>query len=236
MAEFVVKSKVQAMVKELDMRLSGDALGVIDDRVQSALKKAAKRAEAESAVLANIAEMPEPDRAMATRLHEVIMEAGPDLWPKTWYGMPAYARDGKVVCFFQSAQKFNARYATLGFNDTANLDEGAMWPTSFALTELTAADVVKLMEHERVLGLAEMMNFPGVLYRVPSVLEKIEAAGDHPIDGDIDITVDFPDDTSAYDHVDIRRIDGAVAPNTDCRPIPARRHPGCAGPDAPLVP
>ena len=96
------------------------------------------KAEGESAVLAKIAEMPEPDRAMAKRLHAIIKDSAPDLWPKTWYGMPAYARDGKVVCFFQAASKFNARYATFGFNDTANLDEGAMWPTAFALKELTA--------------------------------------------------------------------------------------------------
>ena len=98
------------------------------------------RAEGEKAVQAAIAAMQEPDRAMATRLHAIITANAPDLWPKTWYGMPAYARDGKVVCFFQSAQKFNARYATLGFNDTANLDEGAMWPTAFALKELTPAE------------------------------------------------------------------------------------------------
>ena len=97
-----------------------------------------KREEGESDLLAKIAEMPEPDRTMATRLHEIVTANAPDLWPKTWYGMPAYARDGKVVCFFQSADKFDARYATFGFNDTANLDEGAMWPTSFALKELTA--------------------------------------------------------------------------------------------------
>jgi uncharacterized protein YdhG (YjbR/CyaY superfamily) len=97
------------------------------------------RAVGESAVLAKIAEMEGPDRAMAGRLHEIIKASAPSLSPKTWYGMPAYARDGKVVCFFQSAQKFNARYATLGFSDTANLDEGAMWPTAFALKELTAA-------------------------------------------------------------------------------------------------
>jgi uncharacterized protein YdhG (YjbR/CyaY superfamily) len=97
------------------------------------------RAEAESDVLAKIAEMPEPERAMATRLHEIIQASAPVLSPKLWYGMPAYARDGKIVCFFQSAQKFNSRYATLGFSDTATLDEGAMWPTSFALTKLTAA-------------------------------------------------------------------------------------------------
>src|SRR5215212_2722789 len=100
-----------------------------------------KKAEGESDVLAKIAEMPEPDRAIAERLHAIIKASAPALSPKTWYGMPAYAnKDGKVVCFFQSAHKFNARYATFGFNDTANLDEGAMWPTSFALKELTAAE------------------------------------------------------------------------------------------------
>ena len=109
------------------------------------LKAAASKADEESALLAKIAEMPEPDRAMATRLHAIIKASAPALSPKTWYGMPAYAnKDGKVVCFFQSASKFNARYATLGFNDTANLDEGAMWPTAFALKELTAADEARI--------------------------------------------------------------------------------------------
>ncbi len=109
------------------------------------LKAAASKADEESALLAKIAEMPEPDRAMATRLHVIIQASAPALSPKTWYGMPAYAnKDGKVVCFFQSASKFNARYATLGFNDTANLDEGAMWPTAFALKELTAADEARI--------------------------------------------------------------------------------------------
>jgi uncharacterized protein YdhG (YjbR/CyaY superfamily) len=98
------------------------------------------RAAGESDVLARIAEMPEPDRAMAERLHAIIKASAPALSPKTWYGMPAYARDGKVVCFFQSAAKFNTRYATLGFNDTAKLDEGSMWPTAYALKELTAAE------------------------------------------------------------------------------------------------
>ena len=102
------------------------------------------KAEGESDVLAKIAEMPEPDRAMAKRLHAIIKASAPALSPKTWYGMPAYAKDGKVVCFFQSAQKFNSRYATLGFNDAANLDEGAMWPAAFALKELTAADEAKI--------------------------------------------------------------------------------------------
>jgi uncharacterized protein YdhG (YjbR/CyaY superfamily) len=103
------------------------------------------RAAGESDVLAKIAEMPEPDRTMAERLHEIVKASAPVLSPKTWYGMPAYAnKDGKVVCFFQSAQKFNSRYATLGFSDKANLDEGAMWPTSFALKELTGAEEAKI--------------------------------------------------------------------------------------------
>jgi len=104
----------------------------------------ADKADGESAVLAKIAEMPEPDRAMAKRLHAIIKASAPALSPKTWYGMPAYAKDGKVVCFFQSAQKFKSRYATFGFNDAANLDEGAMWPTSFALTELTATEEARI--------------------------------------------------------------------------------------------
>ena len=103
------------------------------------LKAEARGADGESEVLAKIAEMPEPDRAMATRLHEIVKASAPALAPRTWYGMPAYAKDGKVVCFFQSAQKFKSRYATFGFSDAAKLDEGAMWPTSFALKELTVA-------------------------------------------------------------------------------------------------
>jgi uncharacterized protein YdhG (YjbR/CyaY superfamily) len=98
------------------------------------------KAQGESDLLAKIAEMPEPDRTMAERLHAIITANAPALSPKTWYGMPAYARDGKVVCFFQAASKFKTRYATLGFSDPANLDDGAMWPTAFALTELTAAE------------------------------------------------------------------------------------------------
>jgi uncharacterized protein YdhG (YjbR/CyaY superfamily) len=102
------------------------------------------KADGEADLLAKIAEMPEADRVMAERIHAIVKASAPDLSPKTWYGMPAYARDGKVICFFQSAAKFNARYATFGFNDTAMLDDGAMWPTSFALKELTAADEAKL--------------------------------------------------------------------------------------------
>src|SRR5213593_1430997 len=119
------------------------------ERVQE-LKAAARRgpradkADGESAVLARIAEMPEPDRAMGERLHAIIKASAPALSPRLWYGMPAYAKDGKVVCFFQCAQKFNTRYATLGFNDAANLDEGALWPVAFALTELTAAEEARI--------------------------------------------------------------------------------------------
>ncbi len=97
------------------------------------------KADGESELLAKIAEMQEPDRVMAERLHAIIRASAPGLAPRTWYGMPAYAKDGKIVCFFQPAQKFKTRYATLGFNDAANLDDGAMWPIAFALTELTAA-------------------------------------------------------------------------------------------------
>ena len=107
-------------------------------------KEAKGGADGESDLLAKIAEMAEPDRAMAERLHALITASAPDLTPKTWYGMPAYAKDGQVVCFFQPALKFKARYATLGFSDKANLDDGAMWPTSYALTKLTAADEKKI--------------------------------------------------------------------------------------------
>jgi len=108
------------------------------------LKAEARAADGERDVLAAIAELPEPDRAMAERLHAIIKASAPALSPRTWYGMPAYALDGKVVCFFQSGQKFKTRYATLGFSDKANLDAGAMWPTSFALKELTAAAEKKI--------------------------------------------------------------------------------------------
>jgi uncharacterized protein YdhG (YjbR/CyaY superfamily) len=114
------------------------------------LKAAARRgpradkADGESAVLAKIAAMPEPDRSMGKRLHAVIKASAPALSPRLWYGMPAYAKDGKVVCFFQSAQKFKTRYATFGFSDKANLDEGAMWPTAFALKQLTAAEEARI--------------------------------------------------------------------------------------------
>jgi uncharacterized protein YdhG (YjbR/CyaY superfamily) len=106
----------------------------------------AAKPDGESDVLGKIAEMVESDRAIAERLHAIIKENAPELAPKTWYGMPAYAKDGKVVCFFQPADKFKARYPTLGFNDPANLDDGNMWPTSYALTKLTAADEAKIVE------------------------------------------------------------------------------------------
>ncbi|MDQ3857822.1 MAG: DUF1801 domain-containing protein [Actinomycetota bacterium] len=114
------------------------------------LKAAARRgpragkADGENDVLAKIADMPEPDRAMAERIHALVKASAPALSPRTWYGMPAYAKDGKVVCYFQSAEKFKSRYATFGFSDKANLDEGAMWPTSFALTELTSAEEARI--------------------------------------------------------------------------------------------
>jgi Domain of unknown function (DU1801). len=105
------------------------------------------RAAGEKDLLAKVAEMPEPDRTMATRIHAIVTASAPELMPKTWYGMPAYAnKDGKIVCFYQSAHKFNSRYATFGFNDSANLDEGAMWPTAFALKELTPAAEAKISE------------------------------------------------------------------------------------------
>ena len=106
--------------------------------------KRADKADEESAVLAKIAEMPEPDRSMAERLHAIIKASAPALSPKLWYGMPAYAKDGNVVCFFQNAQKFKTRYATFGFSDKANLDEGTMWPTSYALMDLTPADEARI--------------------------------------------------------------------------------------------
>jgi uncharacterized protein YdhG (YjbR/CyaY superfamily) len=108
------------------------------------LKAEARGANDERAALAAIAAMPPKDRAMGKRIHAIVKASAPDLAPKTWYGMPAYAKDGKVICFFQSADKFKARYATFGFNDDANLDEGNMWPTSWAFTKLTAADEKKI--------------------------------------------------------------------------------------------
>ena len=129
-------------------RFTAEERAAMKERAKE-LKAEAQRADGESDLLAKIAEMPHPDRALAKRLHEIIKASAPGLSPKTWYGMPAYAKEGKVVCFFQSAKKFSTRYATLGFSDKANLDEGAMWPTSFALKELTAA------EEERIIALVK---------------------------------------------------------------------------------
>ena len=129
--------------------LTPEELAALKETVQerkAETRRGANSADGEKDVLAKIAEMPEADRVMAERIHAIVKESAPELSPKTWYGMPAYAKDGKVVCFFQSADKFKARYATFGFNDAANLDEGAMWPTSFALKELTAADEARIGE------------------------------------------------------------------------------------------
>jgi uncharacterized protein YdhG (YjbR/CyaY superfamily) len=136
-----------AMAQTKAAKTKGKASKTFTDEERAAMKEHAKevkaartgKADGESDVLAKIAEMPEGDRVMAERLHAVIKASAPDLAPRTWYGMPAYAKDGTVVCFFQSAHKFKSRYATIGFSAKANLDEGAMWPTSFALKELTAA-------------------------------------------------------------------------------------------------
>lgn len=132
-----------------------EASGGFTDEEQAAMKERAQelkgarrgkadRADGEADVLVKIAGMPGPDRAMAERIHAIVMAAAPDLQPRTWYGMPAYARDGNVVCFFQDAAKFKARYATFGFSDKANLDEGTMWPASYALKELTAVDEARI--------------------------------------------------------------------------------------------
>ena len=145
------------VTKKSAKRSAGGAVGRFTDEERAAMKErvqelkaAARRGpradkqDGESAVLAKIAELPQPDRAMGERLHAIIKASAPSLAPRLWYGMPAYAKDGNVVCFFQSAQKFKTRYATVGFSDKANLDEGAMWPTAFALKELTAAAEARL--------------------------------------------------------------------------------------------
>jgi len=146
----IKKSAASTTAKDKKSKgFSDEERAAMKNRVQE-LKSEARankdKAEGESAVLAAIAAMQEPDRAMAKRLHAIIKASAPALSPKTWYGMPAYAnKDGKVVCFFQTAQKFNTRYATLGFNDTANLDEGTMWPVAFALKELTATEEARIV-------------------------------------------------------------------------------------------
>jgi uncharacterized protein YdhG (YjbR/CyaY superfamily) len=122
---------------------SAEERAAMKERAQE-LKAEARKADGESALLAKVAEMKGPDRAIAERLHAIITTTAPELAPKTWYGMPAWAKNGKVLCFFQSAEKFGSRYATFGFSDEANLDEGTMWPTSFALKELTTADEARI--------------------------------------------------------------------------------------------
>jgi hypothetical protein len=136
-------AKSTTAVKKRFTGFTDEERAAMKDRVRE-MKASADKADGESAVLAKIAEMPESDRAMGKRLHAVIKASAPALSPKLWYGMPAYAKDGKIVCFFQPAQKFKTRYSTLGFNDAAHLDEGAMWPTAFALTKLTAGDEARI--------------------------------------------------------------------------------------------
>ena len=130
--------------KKATQKFTDEERAAMKERAKE-LKDEAAKADGEKALLAKIAEMPDPDRAMAKRLHEIITTTAPDLMPKTWYGMPAYAnKEGRVICYFTPADKFKSRYATFGFNDGAKLDEGNMWPTSFALKELTAADEAKI--------------------------------------------------------------------------------------------
>ena len=139
-----VKSTTKNASQKADKGFSDFEKDAMKERARE-LKAAANKADGESAVLEKIAEMSEPDRTMAERLHAIIKAAAPGLSPKTWYGMPAYAKDDKVVCFFQSAQKFKTRYSTFGFSDTANLDEGNLWPVGYALKELTPADEEKII-------------------------------------------------------------------------------------------
>ena len=149
------RKPAQKATQQSAKRTTGKASKGFTDEERAAMRERAKelkaearankdKADGESDVLAKIAEMPEADRAMAERLHAIIKASAPALSPRTWYGMPAYAKDGNVVCFFQSAHKFKARYSTLGFSDKANLDEGTLWPVAFALKELTAADEARI--------------------------------------------------------------------------------------------
>ena len=131
------------MSPKKDTGFTAEEKAAMRERVRE-LKAEKSKADGESDVLAKIAEMPRADRTMATRIHKIVKASAPDLTPRTWYGMPAYTKDGNVVCFFQSAAKFKSRYATFGFNDSANLDKGAMWPTSFAMKKLTAAEEKKI--------------------------------------------------------------------------------------------
>jgi uncharacterized protein YdhG (YjbR/CyaY superfamily) len=148
MSQKTDKQKRTTVTSKSPVALTAEERAAMKELLQE--RKAQARGEdGERAVLGKIAEMPEPDRAMAERLHAIVKASAPSLSPKTWYGMPAYAKDGKVVCFFQSAAKFKARYATFGFSDKANLDDGNMWPTYFALKELTSA------EEKRIAGLVK---------------------------------------------------------------------------------
>ncbi|HTE85202.1 MAG TPA: DUF1801 domain-containing protein [Dehalococcoidia bacterium] len=138
-----MKVKSTTATKKRYEGFTAEEKAAMQDRVQE-MKASKQKADGESEVLAKIAELPASDRALAKRLHTIIKTSAPALSPKLWYGMPAYAKNGKNVCFFQSAQKFKTRYATLGFNDAARLDEGNMWPTAYALTKLTAADEARI--------------------------------------------------------------------------------------------
>ena len=138
------KKAASARTSSSSNGFTAEERAAMKERAQE-LKAEARKADGEQALLGKIAEMQGSDRKMATRLHAIVTAAAPSLSPKTWYGMPAYANDSKIVCFFQSAEKFDARYATFGFSDEANLDQGAMWPTSFALKELTAAEEKKIV-------------------------------------------------------------------------------------------
>jgi uncharacterized protein YdhG (YjbR/CyaY superfamily) len=137
------KSAQSASVIGKTAKFTDEELGAMKQRVRE-LKAAASAADGESEVLAKIGEMAASDRAMAKRIHAIVKAGAPALSPKLWYGMPAYAKDGKIVCFFQDARKFKTRYSTLGFNDAANLDEGGLWPVAFALKELTAAEEARI--------------------------------------------------------------------------------------------
>jgi uncharacterized protein YdhG (YjbR/CyaY superfamily) len=143
MKDTQMSAKSTPQSKRRSTGFTDEERGAMKDRVKE-LKAAADKADGESSVLANIAEMTPSDRAMGKRLHAVIKASAPALSPRLWYGMPAYAKDGNVLCFFQSAQKFKTRYATLGFSDKAHLDEGSMWPNAFALTKLTAEDEARI--------------------------------------------------------------------------------------------
>jgi hypothetical protein len=143
MAEKKKSTRTSAKRAASSGKFTAEERAAMKERAQE-LKAAKSKEEGERALLAKIAEMPGPDRSMAERLHAIITKAAPDLSPRTWYGMPAYAKADKIVCFFKSADKFKSRYATFGFEEAANIDEGAMWPTSFALTKLTPADEKKI--------------------------------------------------------------------------------------------